>query len=389
MTLFKNANIVSDGNIINADLLVKDDKISQIGHIDSDDDYRLIDCKGLYLSAGFIDLHVHGGGGYSAMSQSIDDILKMCLAHAKHGSTSILPSFLSSSVSELKAYAETVKMAKEKSDFSNILGVYFEGPFISKEAAGAQSKDKIFDIYENAAADILSVKNLKMITIAPELPGAMELAKSLHENNIVVSMGHTCADFDTASKALENGFSDMTHIFNACSRYHKSGSLRVAGAAEAALINDNCTVQFIGDLKHIPAGLIKLIYKCKGAKNSYLITDGLEFSASDLKERQKIKQKNGIWAVCNDGVMKTEDMSALAGSISSMDILVKNLYKTVGISLMDAITMATSTPARVIGIDDKLGYIRKNYIADIVIFDENIDIKYVMVKGKLIKEAQA
>ena len=187
-------------------------------------------------------------------------------------------------------------------------------------------------------------------------------------------------------EAVKNGFSDFTHLYNASVSSHKEGAFRVAGAVEAALTNDGCTVQVIGDLRHLPLGLVRLIYKCKGAEKAYFITDGLEFSATNLTDGDRITQANGVVAVYKDGVMMTEDLSRLAGSASSMDTLVKNAVEKVKIPLVDAVKMASSTPARVIGVDTRKGYIRENYDADIVLFDEHVNIKKVMVNGKIIKE---
>ena len=387
MILFKNARIVSGGRIKSGDVLTKGKKIVKTGSLPTKKDYTVIDCAGMYLSPGFIDLHVHGGGGYSAMSSDPCDIIGMCKAHALHGTTSLLPTMLSAPAEKLLDSARTVADAGKKCSCANILGVHFEGPFLSEDATGAQNGKGICRIDSETVEKLLSVPNLKMMAAAPELEGAMELGRTLTEKGIVVSAGHTSADYSIAMEALENGYSDITHIYNASTSCHKEGIYRVAGVVEAALCDDRCTVQFIADLKHLPVGVIRLIYKCKGSKKAYLITDGLEFSATDLKEGQKVKQCNGVTAVYKDGAMQTEDGSCLAGSVTTMDSLVRNVYKVVGIPLANAVEMATSTPASVIGLSKEKGFIKKGYDADIIIFDDDINIKYVMVNGKTIKEA--
>ncbi|MCR4593693.1 MAG: N-acetylglucosamine-6-phosphate deacetylase [Clostridiales bacterium] len=387
MILFKNAKIVSGGSVKNGDVLTKGKRIAKTGSFTVGDDCTVIDCAGMYLSPGFIDLHVHGGGGYSAMSTEPDDIIGMCKAHAMHGTTSLLPTMLSSPAKKMIEAARSVSDAADKCKYANILGVNFEGPFLSEKATGAQSDKAVFKIDNKTVDVLLSVPNLKMMTAAPELEGAMELGKSLKENGIIASIGHTASDYNTAMEAFENGFSDITHIYNASTACHKEGIYRVAGVVEAALCDDRCNVQFIADLKHLPVGVIRLIYKCKGSKKAYLITDGLEFSATDLKEGQKVKQRNGVTAVYRDGAMQTEDRSCLAGSVATMDSLVKNIYKVVGIPLANAVEMATSTPARLIGLSKEKGLIKKDYDADIIVFDDDINIKHVMIDGKLIKEA--
>ncbi len=376
--LLKNANAVFENEIKKCNVLIKGGKIAKITQ-ENIIDSEAFDCENLFLAPGFIDLHVHGGGGYSFMDKDAENIKKAAFAHVIHGTTGILPTMLSTPEETLIDCAERISEISEP----NILGVHFEGPYLSPMMSGAQSSDAIFPV--NINSPLLSVKNLKMITVAPELPNACELAQKFASRNIVVAAGHTNATFDEAEKAFESGFSDFTHIYNASTSMHKEGAFRVAGAVESALTNDNCTVQVIGDLRHLPTGLVRLIYKCKGANKAYFITDGLEFSAADLKDGETVIQANGVPAVFKDGVMMTGDLSRLAGSAASMDTIVRNAVKEVKIPLTDAVKMASSTPARVIGIDNKKGYIKECFDADLVLFDRDINIKAVMSNGKFIK----
>lgn len=380
--LLKNANVIFENEIKKNNCQIVGGKIAQITQSDISDS-EIIDCENLYLTPGFIDLHVHGGGGYSFMDKDPENIKKAAFAHALHGTTGILPTMLSSPEETLIGCAD--RIAETARDFteSNILGAHFEGPYISPAMSGAQSDDSIFPV--NVNSPLLSVQNLKMITMAPELKGAHTLAKRFAEKGITVAVGHTNATFEETETAFDNGFCDFTHIYNASTSTHKEGAFRVAGAVESALTNDKCTVQVIGDLRHLPLGLVRLIYKCKGADKAYFITDGLEFSAADLAEGETVIQANGVPAVFKNGVMMTGDLSRLAGSASSMDTIFRNAIKQVGIPMTDAVKMASSTPAKVIGIDNRKGYIKENYDADLILFDKDLNIKKVMVTGKLIK----
>lgn len=380
--LLKNVNAVFENEIKKCNVLIDGGKIVKIAQGEISDS-EIIDCDNLYLSPGFIDLHVHGGGGYSFMDKDPEKIKKAALAHTLHGTTGILPTMLSSPENVLIDCADRIEDVSQNFTDSNILGVHFEGPHLSPAMSGAQSDDAIFPV--NINSPLLSVENLKMITMAPELQNAHTLAKKFAEKGVTVAVGHTNATFDETEEAADNGFSDFTHIYNASTSTHKEGAFRVAGAVESALTNDKYTVQVIGDLRHLPLGLIRLIYKCKGADKAYFITDGLEFSAADLADGERVIQLNGVPAVFKDGVMMTGDCSRLAGSASSMDTILRNAVKSVGIPLTDAVKMVSSTPARVIGIDNKKGYIKENYDADLVLFDENISIKKVMVNGKFVK----
>ncbi|MCH5189680.1 MAG: N-acetylglucosamine-6-phosphate deacetylase, partial [Oscillospiraceae bacterium] len=369
--LLKNANVIFEEEIKKCSCQIAGGKIVKISQDDISDS-EIIDCEGLFLSPGFIDLHVHGGGGYSFMDENPDNIKKAAHAHALHGTTGILPTMLSSPEEMLMKCADRIAEFAEDFENSNILGVHFEGPYLSPAMSGAQSDDSIFPV--NVSSPLLTVENLKMITMAPELDNAQNLAKQFAEKGVTVAAGHTNATFEETESAFDNGFSDFTHIYNASSSLHKEGAFRIAGAVEAALTNDKCTVQVIGDLRHLPTGLVRLIYKCKGADKAYFITDGLEFSAADLAEGERVIQANGVPAVYKNGVMMTGDLSRLAGSASSMDTILKNAVKYVGIPLTDAVKMVSSTPAKVIGVDNKKGCIKENFDADLVLFDEDFNI---------------
>lgn len=385
--VFNNANVILENEIQKLSVLVDGNKIIKVDKVIDIADAEVIDCDGLYLSPGFIDLHVHGGGGISAMCCDSKKLCKMAKAHALHGTTSILPTTLAAPVSQLLKVTKHIKEASEICTDSNILGVHFEGPYLSPENKGAQSIDNILSPLKDNPAPLLECwDKVRMMGVAPEINGAFELGEKLHKKGIVVSVAHTKADYDTTINALDHGFSDFTHIYNASVSCFKKGIFRVAGAVEAGLVDDRYTVQVIGDLRHLPLGVLKLIYKCKGADKMYLITDGLEFSASNLKDGEICMQENGVEVVYEDNVMKLADRSCLAGSAATMDILVRNMYKYVGVPLTDAVKMASATPARVIGSDNRKGYVKEGYDADILLFDDNINIKKVMVMGIFTEE---
>ena len=174
----------------------------------------------------------------------------------------------------------------------------------------------------------------------------------------------------------------MTHLYNACTSCHKIGVFRHAGTVEAALVNDDVTTQVIADLRHQPEGVLRLIYKCKGADKMYVITDGLEFAATQMQEGEEFVQENGMAVVYTDGVMLLADRSCLAGSMATCDLLVRNLYTKLHLPLCDCVKMASLTPARVIGIDDHTGKIAAGYDADLLLFNDDVRISAVFVSGK-------
>lgn len=388
MILFKNANVILENGVKKLSVLVSGRKIIQVADILCPlEDTQVIDCEGLYLSPGFIDLHVHGGGGISAMCCDTDKIKQMCKSHALHGTTSILPTTLAAPVKQLCRVAEYIKKASEICEYANILGIHYEGPYLSPENKGAQSAENILSPLQNDPTPLFDAweGGVKIMGVAPEIDGAFELGEALRERGIVASIAHTKADYDTTINSIDHGFSDITHIYNASTSCFKRGIFRVAGAVEAALVDDRITAQVIADLRHLPLGVLKLIYKCKGPDKMYLITDGLEFSASDLKDGEECVQENGVKVVYEDNVMKLADRSCLAGSAATTDMLVRNMYKEVGVPIYEAVKMASITPARVIGAGNHKGLVQAGYDADLLLFDDDIQIKNVMVMGKFIK----
>ncbi len=383
---FKNAKVLSPLYTDERLVVVQDGKIAGVhNRLDISPEMEVIDAKGLYLSPGFIDIHVHGGGGCGVMGCSPDEIVKMCQAHAQHGTTSILPTTLAAPIPHLKRAIAAVKAAQAMSVDSNILGIHLEGPFLSKNQKGAQSEDSILVPTEENVRDLLdSWDGIKMVGAAPEVCGCLALGRELRRRNITASIAHSDARYDDVINAIEAGYSDVTHIFSGCSSVIRENGYRIAGVVEAGLLRDELSVQVIADLKHLPVSLLKLIYKCKGADKISLITDGLDYSATTLLEGTVYRQENGVETVYEDGVMKLIDRQAFAGSVATCNKLVYNMYKHADVPLLDAVKMATMTPARRVGVGHCKGLIAEGYDADILLFDNNIQIKMCMVSGKSI-----
>lgn len=382
MLIFKNVQVIGPDTVFAAEVAVKNGKITEIAEKIDAPDAEIIDGGGQYLSPGFIDLHVHGGGGCSAMGGK-NAVIRMCEAHAVHGTTSILPTTLAAPIAQLKTAIDGIREAQAECDRAHILGVHLEGPFLSPALCGAQSPENILVPAETDYEDLLSYwDGIKIVGAAPETDGGLALGKAIRAHGAVASVAHSVADFDMAQTAFQNGYSDVTHLYNACTSCHKVGVFRHAGTVEAALVNDSVTTQIIADLRHQPAGVLQLVYKCKGADKMYVITDALEYAAMDMQEGAAFTQKNGMSVVYSDGVMLLADRSCLAGSVATSDRLVRNLYKTVGLPLTDCVKMASLTPARVVGADSHTGKIAVGYDADLLLFDDDIQISAVYVSGK-------
>lgn len=382
MIFYKNARVIFPDKIRDCVVATDNSKIVDVcnSFTPSEKD-TVIDCEGLYLSPGFVDIHVHGGGNKSAMSEDYRDIIEMAQAHLKYGTTSIVPTTLAAPVEQLKKVTLSIKKASEECKAASILGVHFEGPYISKKYKGAQSEENILNPDLCPPDELFDLWDKVLIMgAAPEEDGVLRLGDKLKERGIVGSVAHSAASYEQVEEALKHGFSDVTHIYNACSSCFKTGIMRTAGVVEAGLAIDEISTQTIADLRHLPKGLLKLIYKCKGDGKMYLITDGLEFSACDIKENTVFTQENGIQVVYEDNVMKLADKSALAGSVATLKDCVKNMYKEIGVPLYSAVKMASLTPAQVVGYQSTKGQIKIGCDADLILFDEDINIKKVYTK---------
>lgn len=379
MRYFKNAKVILPDRVQECVVAADNGVIIDIcNFFEAHPGDTVTDCEGMYLSPGFVDIHVHGGGGKSAMSENPDDIVKMAEAHLNYGTTSIVPTTLAAPISQLKSVTLSIKKASEKVKKANILGVHYEGPYLSLQYKGAQSPENILNPKKNPPDSLFELwDKILIMGAAPECDGVSELGDKLRNRGIVPSIAHSGASFSQVEEAVKHGFCDVTHLYNACSSCFKTGIFRTAGVVEAALYMNELTTQVIGDLRHLPEGLLKLIYKCKGDNAMYLITDGLEYSATKMKEGTVITQENGVRVIYEDNVMKLGDKSALAGSVATLSDCVRNMYKTVGVPLHSAVKMASLTPATVVGYGHKKGAIAKGYDADLILFDDNINVRKI------------
>ncbi len=388
-TLIKNGKIIFPQRIIeNKSVVINNGKTESIidgdcavGAVD-----EIIDAKGLYVSPGFVDIHVHGGGGYSFMDGDVESFLGVARAHAVHGTTSMLPTTLACTFDELKSALDVFDDAvKANKDGANLLGFNLEGPYFSLEQCGAQNPEYITPPNEKQYKEIAEKYNsIIMWCSAPELKGAPEFARYLSEHGIVASIAHTNADYDDVLKGYEAGYRHVTHIYSGMTGVFRVNSYRHAGVVESAFLIDDLTVEVIADGCHLPKALLQLIYKIKGADRIALVTDATNAAGQNVTESILGSRKNGIKVIVEDGVAKLPDRQSFAGSVATTDRLVRTMHKLAEVKLVDAVRMATLTPARIIGFDNTKGSIAPGKDADIILFDSDINVKRTIIGGKTV-----
>jgi N-acetylglucosamine-6-phosphate deacetylase len=337
-----------------------------------------------YISPGFIDIHVHGGGGHDFMDGTTDAFLKIAELHALHGTTSMLPTTLTADLTGILQTIETFRNANSlNTNGAAFLGLHLEGPYFSMAQRGAQDPRYIRDPDPAEYLEILKHDDvIRRWSIAPEKKGAIELGKLLTKRGILASMAHTDAVYEEAHEAYENGYSLLTHFYSAMSGVTRKNAYRYAGVIEAGYLHDDLDVEIIADGVHLPAPLLKLICKIKSPEHIALITDAMR--GAGMPEGPSIlgHPDTGMQVIIEDGVAKLPDHSAFAGSVATADRLVRTMRDMAEVSLIDAIRMITATPARILKMDDRIGSIAKGMHADLVIFNDLIEVQAVMLKGK-------
>jgi N-acetylglucosamine-6-phosphate deacetylase len=383
-----NGSIITPQGIIEGgSVLIKNGLISGIKETIADvKDAVKIDAAGMFVSPGFIDIHVHGGGGADFMDGTEKAFLQVAATHARYGTTSMLPTTLTSSREELFNTFDVYEKADRKNTAgAKFLGLHLEGPYISINQCGAQDPKYIRNPDPTEYKEILAATNvIKRWSAAPELEGALEFGKYLTEKGILAALAHTDAIYEEALKGFENGYILATHFYSAMSGVTRRNAFRYAGVIEAAYLIDEMDVEIIADGVHLPAPLLQLVYKIKGAKRTALITDAMRAAGMPEGESVLGNIDTGLKVIVEDGVAKLPDRSAFAGSVATADRLVRNMINMAGVSLNEAIEMITQTPARILNIGHQTGSIKEGLAADLVIFDSNINIQLTMVNGNVV-----
>jgi N-acetylglucosamine-6-phosphate deacetylase len=368
-------------------VLITDGIITEVkeGNIDVSDAIE-IDAKGNYISPGFIDIHVHGGGGHDFMDGSEAAFLKAAEIHAQYGTTSMSPTTLTSEKEDLLKTLELYERAdKNNINGAQFLGMHLEGPYFAMNQRGAQDPRYIRDPDPEEYMDVIARSNfIKRWSAAPELKGAIPFAKYLLSKGILPALAHTDAVYEEVLEGFENGYTLATHLYSGMSGVSRRNAFRYAGVIESAYIIDEMDVEIIADGIHLPAPLLKLIYKIKGPDKIALITDAMRGAGMPEGESILGNKDTGLKVIIEDGVAKLPDRTSFAGSVATADRLVRNMINMADVPLLEAVRMMTSTPARIMNVADRKGSLIEGKEADIVLFDGNINIQTTIINGKVV-----
>ena len=355
-------------------IILSDSKILEIANSDLPRvGAAIVDVKGDYILPGFVAMNIHGGGG-KAFKEGTREAFDIATdAHLKHGATTIFPTIYTAKTEKIY---NSAKVCEEimKEGGSPVKGIHVAGPYFNpnmvKSFPGAKDPDK------EEYTKILSETNcIKRWDLSPELPGAYEMAKILKWKNIVAAITHTQAEFEIVKEAYDAGFTHVSQLYNAMPGFHKRGEYKYEGTVESVFLLDDMGVEVTADGRHLPATILRLVYKLKGVEHTSLVTNALKYAAFD----GEVEADSDF--IIEDGVCKLKDHSSLAGSIATMDKVVK-VAADAGIPFEDVIRMATETPARVMNCFDRVGSLEEGKDADIVLMNKDLEITGVWSQGK-------
>lgn len=367
-------------------LLIDEGKIVAVTNFDEEfPNATLVDAGGRYIAPGFIDIHVHGGGGHDFMDGTVEAFLEIAKVHARYGTTAMLPTTLSASPAQLDASLDAYQQAMQRNSAgAAFIGMHLEGPYFSMVQRGAQDPRYIRDPdpaeYESV---VRRAPFIRRWSAAPELNGALAFGDFMCRHGVLPALAHTNAIYEEVIEAFGHGFSLATHLYSCMSGVSRRNAFRYAGVIESAFLIDDMDVEIIADGVHLPAPLLQLVMKIKGPERTALITDAMRAAGLPPGPSMLGSLTDGLPVIVEEDVAKLPDRSSFAGSVATADRLVRTMIKLGGVSLQDAITMMAATPARIMGAHQK-GQLKAGMDADVVIFDDNINIHKTIVEGRIV-----
>ena len=345
-----------------------------------------IHAEGRYISPGFVEMHTHGGGNSDFLDGTPEAFLAASELHARYGVTTLIPTATSGELADTlalnAAYEEAVRRNTHGADMP---GLHLEGPYFAYSQRGAQDPRHLRNPEPEEYCRILDAcPHVLRWSAAPEVPGAIGLGEELKKRGILPAIGHTDAEWPDIEAAWQAGYTHVTHLYSCMSTVHRKNAYRYIGVVEAAYLIEDMTVEIIADGCHLPAELLRMVYQIKGPDRIALVTDSMRGAGMpDGTVSMLGHWKNGLETVIEDGVAKLPDRTAFAGSVATFDRLVRNMLRMARVPMHEVITMASATPARIMGLNDR-GRIAPGLRADLVLFDDDVNVSLVLREGRAI-----
>lgn len=373
-----NGKILTPGGwVLDHSLLIKDGKILDIAGSLPIQGAEVVDARGMYIVPGYVAMNVYGAKGHTyteGTEEAFDIITK---SHLSHGATTIFPTISPSDKNKI-INIDSLCSELMKKEGSTIKGLHVVGPYLSTDMTKNQYDVKEPDVEEYREI-IDKTSCIKRWDAAPELPGAIEFAKYLREKGVLPVVSHTIAEYKEVLEGYKAGFTHTAQLYNAMPGFHKKREYKYEGTVESVYLIDNMTTEVIADGKHLPATILRLVYRIKGVEKLALVTAALAYADYDGEAHPD----DNVYI--EDGVCKVKGLNHLAGSIATMDKLVQTMVMKVGTTLRDAVRMASETPAKIMGIYDKVGSLEKGKEADVLILNHHYEICGIWAKGKQVK----
>jgi N-acetylglucosamine-6-phosphate deacetylase len=392
MKAFVNARLITDSGVVpDGMVVVRGDRIDYAGgRREVPEGTEVIDAGGLYLSPGFVDIHVHGGAGSDFMDAAIADIETVFRYHAAHGTTSLCPTTATAPLEEILAALEALELyRKGPPRFGRALGAHIEGPYLAMTKRGCHLPQFVRNPEESEWKRILERGPVASMTLAPELPGARALVEELHRRGANANAGHSEALYREVEEAADWGVRHVTHLYCAMTdamnnRWRGTPNPRSGGIVEAVYLDDRLSSELITDGKHLSPEMLKLAFRNKGYEKLAIVTDAMRGAGMPDGE-YAFGPRHGMRATVKNGEARVPDGTALASSIFPMNEMVRVFRDLAGCQLWQAVRMASLTPAQIVHSDDQIGSLAPGKLADLLIIDEQVRVHATYIGGRLVE----
>ncbi len=394
MQVFCNANVITDSGVI-ADgmVVVRDGRIDSVGSgLEIPPAAEIIDAGGRFLAPGFVDIHIHGGAGSDFMDATATDIETVFRYHAAHGTTSLCPTTATAPLAEILNALEALERYRSgPQQFGRALGAHIEGPYLAMTKRGCHLPQFVRNPIESEWRQILERGPIASITLAPELPGAQTLVEELHRRGANANAGHSEALYQELDVAADWGVRHVTHLYCAMTdsmnnRWRGTANPRSAGIVEAVYLDDRLSSELITDGKHLSREMLRLALRNKGYEKLAIVTDAMRGAGMPDGE-YTFGPRHGLVAVVKNREARIPDGTALASSVFPMNEMVRVFRDLTGGPLWQAVRMASLTPAEIVHRAADIGSIAKGKLADLIILDDQLNVRATYVGGSLIPGA--